>query len=294
VQLAQQHNAKLHVLVVLPEPKIPFGLNISLPDESQIRHTLVQQKSVQWQEIFDDVTENISIDFEVCFGHTYLEGIKYCLRNDIDVVLKQAKSPEWVDFLFDSEDLHLARKCPNPVWLIPQQQPLMYRRIMLAVDFDHIEEASESRTLNLQLLNWAASIAHISKAKLYLLNVCDSAQIGFASMYADNPDEFEREALREERLTRQSLMYDLMDSADSSLALSELKTQVVIAQGDPNHTVAEQVKLKNADLLVMGTLGRSGIPGMLIGNTAESALLQVNCAVLTIKPEGFESPVRLR
>ena len=89
-------------------------------------------------------------------------------------------------------------------------------------------------------------------------------------------------------------MYDLMDSADSSLALSELKTQVVIAQGDPNHTIAEQVKLKNADLLVMGTLGRSGIPGMLIGNTAESALLQVNCAVLTIKPEGFESPVRLR
>ena len=33
--------------------------------------------------------------------------------------------------------------------------------------------------------------------------------------------------------------------------------------------------------------------GFFIGNTAESVLQQVNCSVLTVKPEGFVSPVTL-
>jgi len=47
------------------------------------------------------------------------------------------------------------------------------------------------------------------------------------------------------------------------------------------------------DLIVMGTLSRTGIPGYFIGNTSESILSQVNCSVLTMKPPGFVSPVTL-
>ena len=42
----------------------------------------------------------------------------------------------------------------------------------------------------------------------------------------------------------------------------------------------------------MGTVGRTGIQGVLIGNTAETILSNVHCPVLTTKPEGFVSPVR--
>jgi len=41
----------------------------------------------------------------------------------------------------------------------------------------------------------------------------------------------------------------------------------------------------------MGTVCRTGIPGYFIGNTAESILSEVSCSVLTLKPEGFISPV---
>jgi len=47
----------------------------------------------------------------------------------------------------------------------------------------------------------------------------------------------------------------------------------------------------DADLVVMGTVGRSGIAGLFIGNTAEMVLEQVQCSVLAIKPPGFVSPV---
>jgi len=38
-----------------------------------------------------------------------------------------------------------------------------------------------------------------------------------------------------------------------------------------------------ADLVVMGTIARTGIPGFITGNTAESILNQIYCSVLEIK-----------
>ncbi len=41
----------------------------------------------------------------------------------------------------------------------------------------------------------------------------------------------------------------------------------------------------------MGTVCRTGIPGLIIGNTAERVLDSVKCSVLTVKPAGFVSPI---
>lgn len=51
------------------------------------------------------------------------------------------------------------------------------------------------------------------------------------------------------------------------------------------------VEEKKVDLLVMGTIARSGTPGVFIGNTAERMLRSVDCSVLTLKPDGFVSPI---
>jgi len=41
----------------------------------------------------------------------------------------------------------------------------------------------------------------------------------------------------------------------------------------------------------MGTVCRTGVAGLFIGNTAEKVLRQVDCSLLTVKPEGFVTPV---
>ena len=46
-----------------------------------------------------------------------------------------------------------------------------------------------------------------------------------------------------------------------------------------------------ADVIVMGTVARTGVPGFIMGNTAETILNQIDCSVLAIKPPGFETPV---
>ena len=57
--------------------------------------------------------------------------------------------------------------------------------------------------------------------------------------------------------------------------------------------IPELALAKAIDLIVMGTVSRAGIAGLLIGNTAEKVLQQVDCSMLTVKPEGFVTPVKL-
>ncbi len=69
--------------------------------------------------------------------------------------------------------------------------------------------------------------------------------------------------------------------------------KVHVVKGNADWVIPRISKAEKIDLLVMGTVCRTGIPGFLIGNTAEKVLADVDCSVLTAKPEGFQSPVKL-
>jgi nucleotide-binding universal stress UspA family protein len=56
--------------------------------------------------------------------------------------------------------------------------------------------------------------------------------------------------------------------------------------------IVETAEQRKADVVVMGTLSRSGLQGIIMGNTAESVLQQIDSSILAVKPEGFESPVK--
>jgi universal stress protein E len=64
-------------------------------------------------------------------------------------------------------------------------------------------------------------------------------------------------------------------------------------EGDASDLVPRLAVEKGIDVIVMGTVCRAGVPGLFIGNTAERVLRQVSCSVLTVKPEGFVSPVTM-
>ncbi|MFT5323854.1 MAG: universal stress protein E [Planctomycetaceae bacterium] len=69
--------------------------------------------------------------------------------------------------------------------------------------------------------------------------------------------------------------------------------RIHLMKGDPHAVILETVDRQQIDLLVMGSIARTGIPGMFIGNTAERVLNAVGCSVLTVKPSDFVSPVAL-
>jgi len=85
-----------------------------------------------------------------------------------------------------------------------------------------------------------------------------------------------------------------LDELVRGCSLHDLDSQVHFMEDDPDYAIADLAASINIELIVMGTVCRTGLPGVLIGNTVENVLEQVNCSVLAVKPEGFTSPVTLQ
>lgn len=61
----------------------------------------------------------------------------------------------------------------------------------------------------------------------------------------------------------------------------------------PDEEILKFIQEDNIDLLVMGTIARGGMAGVMIGDTAERLLPEISCSLLAVKPKEFVSPVRL-
>jgi nucleotide-binding universal stress UspA family protein len=114
--------------------------------------------------------------------------------------------------------------------------------------------------------------------------------------WSDNPDEagiadVEGERLRHERALsrfREQLMLRI-----GKEAFEHLSPQYHLLRGAASKVIPLTARRLKADLVVMGTVARTGIAGLIIGNTAEAILEQLRCSVLAVKPLGFVSPVQL-
>ena len=89
-------------------------------------------------------------------------------------------------------------------------------------------------------------------------------------------------------------MDSLVDEVSAKLgteATDYIKPTTHLLKGWPRTVIPDFVNKAKADLVVMGTVGRTGVPEFIMGNTAETILNHINCSVLAIKPEGFKTPI---
>ena len=70
-----------------------------------------------------------------------------------------------------------------------------------------------------------------------------------------------------------------------------VKPETHLAKGPPDEAISALARQLRVDLIVMGTVARTGIPGLFIGNTVETILSKINCSVLAVKPKEFNTPV---
>ena len=63
-----------------------------------------------------------------------------------------------------------------------------------------------------------------------------------------------------------------------------------VLEGDPAPHILEYANAN--DLVVAGTVARSGLQGFFMGNTAEEVCNALKASVLAVKPDNFESPLR--
>lgn len=63
-----------------------------------------------------------------------------------------------------------------------------------------------------------------------------------------------------------------------------------VAPGRPDLVIPELVKEGAVDCLLLGTVARKGLSAFWLGNTAEDVLPRVDCDVLLLRPQDYETP----
>jgi len=220
-------------------------------------------------------------------GTPFIEVIRAVQRNGYDLLMKADRpSGGLAKRLFGSSDMHLLRKCPCPVWIDRPDCALPYQSILAAVD--PIGRTGEG--LNRLIMDLATSLAEREQAQLHVVHVWRLAAEPRLISGSGRISETELRLLlyEFERRHRDGLNQLLNDYG---MAAGDENTHLL--RGDAAEIIAGLARELNTHLIVLGTVGRSGVSGLLIGNTAEDVLLTTYASVLTVKPENFVSPIVL-
>jgi universal stress protein E len=287
--LAQRNHACLTVIDVVELSGDISVLNAP-GSPAELQQYLIEQRGQELEQLAAPLRQKgIQVEVKVLSGTPFLEIIREVLRNRHDLVMMLAEGQGGLkERLFGSTTTHLLRKCPCPVWVMKRTQPSRYRRILAAVDPAPFDERRNA--LNKTIMDLATSLAHLENSELHIIHTW--VLVGEAMLKGPRvnmPENEMRQLVREVKNEHWRWLNELL----RQYALDKLKYQVHLLKGQAGRLIPKLAQAKGIELIVMGTVCRTGVAGLIIGNTAENILRQVDCSVLTVKPEGFVSPVRL-
>ncbi len=171
--------------------------------------------------------------------------------------------------------MKLLRKCPAAVWIVKPEHDLVHKLVLGATDLSPVGD---------EVADTAGWITRNSEdCQLHLVH---ALKIPNELRKADPPlseDEYSKAI--------DGLRTRAMESVCAALTESEPVPSVHLGRGAPAQVIREAVQHLGPDLLVMGSLSKGGVAGMLVGSTAERLLQRVDCSLLAIKPDDFVSPI---
>jgi nucleotide-binding universal stress UspA family protein len=139
----------------------------------------------------------------------------------------------------------------------------MYDRILLATDGSEHADVAASHAIH---------TADREGATLYVLFVAEKTR--------DDPETTGLEEGISEDLDRgDEIIKDVVESADKKGV--EVASETVI--GHPKEAIREYVEEKDVDLIVMGSVGRSGIKRVVLGSVTEDMIRSASVPVLTMR-----------
>lgn len=218
---------------------------------------------------------------KVVFGKSWLSIIQEVQSGNHDLVIAGTKHKGRLEAMFyGSTGVNLVRKCPCPVLL---SHPLTDREpcgtVIVATDFS---PASDSALFH------ATMCAVALGADLHVVHVLEFPERLYMVRGGATEEAVERYhvgllAAGNRKLEKVRASVEELDQS--------ISTTTHLLEGDPDEMLAKYASTQLRPLMVIGTIARSGIPGMLLGNTAERLLTRLNCSLLAVKPEKFVSPV---
>ena len=84
----------------------------------------------------------------------------------------------------------------------------------------------------------------------------------------------------------ESVVHRELEARRSRAQEAGIAAEALVVHGAPAQRIVQTADSQQADLIVMGTRGRTGVQRMLIGSVAERVLRAATCPVLVVPAEG--------
>ncbi|MGE5307068.1 MAG: universal stress protein [Alphaproteobacteria bacterium] len=214
----------------------------------------------------------LQVEYEVRRGKPFVELIiaRRAWSADLLVV---GNARETVAHLLGSTSERVVRKAMVPVMVVKKVLSANAQTFLVPTDFSACAKKAAAEALVLAK-NFSGRVVFVHVVDLYP---------SYAFTYTDDiaapialppppPEEIEAE----------------WQGFLSGLPLDKVAWEKNTQEGEPPVEILQQAEQKKADLIVMGTHGRTGLEYMLMGSVAEKVVRAASFPVLTIRPEAFQ------
>ena len=210
--------------------------------------------------------ESIAIESKALYGKPETAIVREVRKSGCDLVMLSGVDAGPAN--------RVLRVCPTPVWAVKPGDTDPFHEILACVD--PLSHAAADSTLNVRILETAVALAEMTKGQAYVAYAYGEG-MSFEPEAAEMLDLVKEEAVEE--LAKLVAPYEKAFPEDRRL----------ITPGSPTDAIPKILRERKIDLVIMGTRGRTGVGGLLLGNTAERILAAADCSALALKPDDFPS-----
>ncbi len=268
--LAAQAKALVYVLhVVEPYPvyiKLRFP---NIPAQTALEEAVTKMRSQLAERIQHPDCAQVKIESDVQIGKPFVKLITGCKEWKGDAIVVGASTQGENRFLGSTGE-RVLRKSPVPVLIAKRDLPLGPKTILVPTDFSACSKQAAQEALTL---------ARGFGGRVVFLHVLDIRYI--------HPSTYGVDAILVPPIKPEDLEPDWQEFLHELPVGGGLLWEKQTREGRAAQVIAETASEVGADVIVIGTHGRSGIAHMLLGSVAEQVLRTAPCSVLTVRPDAF-------
>lgn len=268
--LAKLAHADLYLLhVVEPYPLYQKMRFPSVPAHAMLEEVVLKMRSQLTDLAKQPELSGLHVDTDVHIGKPFIELIRATRNWNANLVVVGTSIRGEGRFLGSTGE-RVLRKSPVPVLIAKQEFTPGPKTIVVPVDFSACSRKAAEE---------AITLVRGFGGNVIFLHVLDLAEYVYPAAYGGAP-------IIVPPLTADDIEPDWQLFL-KDLELNGITWEKRTVEGRPALHIVDTAKACNADLVIMGTHGRTGFAHVLLGSVAEAVLRISDCSILTIRPDAF-------
>ena len=277
LKFAQYNDVHIHLFNSIYEPVLELTDVLSSDHRKEMKSQYMADRYLYMDSLADTLDQKgVNCSVNVAWHRELHKAIEQIVNEiEPDLVIKRISADvSSINPFTMPIDRYLLRYCKAPLLLVKQSHWLS-TPLLAAVDSNAKDE--QHKTLNQNILEYSKMLAHMTETQLHTVNTYETpsmassmdagwANIDFQSIKKDT------ENAHQEKMKILLEQHNLLDN------------HYHVIEGRADYTIPKLAEQIDAQLMVLGTVGRTGLSAAFLGNTAEHVLAHLTCEILTLKP----------